>query len=33
VFQELAGHLFYPSVALRAPQEEIRRNGGSQPLL
>jgi cyclic beta-1,2-glucan synthetase len=33
VFQELAGHLFYGSAALRAPQTELRRNRGSQPLL
>ncbi len=33
VFQELAGHLFYGNAALRAPQAELRRNRGSQPLL
>ena len=33
VFQELAGHLLYGSAALRAPQAELRRNRGSQPLL
>jgi len=33
VAQELAGHLFYGSPALRAPQAELRRNRGSQPLL
>jgi cyclic beta-1,2-glucan synthetase len=33
VFQELAGHLFYGGSALRAPQAELRRNRGSQPLL
>ena len=33
VFQELAGRLFYPSAALRAPQDERQRNRGSQPLL
>jgi cyclic beta-1,2-glucan synthetase len=33
VFQELAGHLFYGSQTLRAPQAELRRNRGSQPLL
>ena len=33
VFQELAGHLFYGNPALRAPQAELRRNRGSQPLL
>ncbi|MEP7176768.1 MAG: glucoamylase family protein, partial [Gemmatimonadales bacterium] len=33
VFQELAGHLFYGTAALRAPQAELRRNRGSQPLL
>ena len=33
VFQELAGHLFYSNPALRAPQDELRRNRGSQPLL
>ena len=32
-FQELAGHLFYPSPVFRAPQEERDRNRGSQPLL
>jgi cellobiose phosphorylase len=33
VFQELAGHLFYSNPALRASQEELQRNRGSQPLL
>ncbi len=33
VYQELAGHLFYPNPTLRAPQDELRRNRGSQPLL
>ena len=33
VFQELAGDLFYANAALRAPQEELRRNRGSQPNL
>ncbi|MGH3994735.1 MAG: hypothetical protein ACRDSN_20010, partial [Pseudonocardiaceae bacterium] len=33
VFQELAGHLFFSHPALRAPQEELRRNRGSQPVL
>jgi cyclic beta-1,2-glucan glucanotransferase len=33
VFQELAGHLFYANRALQAPQDELRRNHGSQPLL
>ncbi len=33
VFQELAGHLLYGHPALRAPQLEMRRNRGSQPLL
>lgn len=33
VYKELAGRLFYPSAALRAPQDERRRNRGSQPLL
>ena len=33
VFQELAGHLLYDSTGLRAPQAELRRNRGSQPLL
>ncbi|MGH3371032.1 MAG: hypothetical protein ACRDPR_13645, partial [Nocardioidaceae bacterium] len=33
VFQELAGHLFFSHPALRAPQEELRRNRGSQPAL
>ncbi len=29
VFQDLAGHLFYPNPALRAPTEELRANEGS----
>jgi cyclic beta-1,2-glucan synthetase len=33
VYQELAGHLLYGNPALRAPQAELRRNKGSQPLL
>ncbi|HAX82545.1 MAG TPA: cyclic beta 1-2 glucan synthetase, partial [Actinobacteria bacterium] len=33
VYQELAGFLLYGSPALRAPQSELRRNRGSQPLL
>lgn len=33
VFQELAGYLLYPSADFRAPQDELRRNHGSQPLL
>ncbi len=33
VAQELAGFLFYGNPALRAPQAELRRNRGSQPLL
>ncbi|CAN5907458.1 hypothetical protein BH23GEM7_BH23GEM7_02370 [soil metagenome] len=33
VFQELAGHLFYANAAVRAPQEELRRNRGPQTLL
>ncbi len=33
VFQELAGCLLYPLPELRAPQEELCRNQGSQPLL
>ncbi|HZB28074.1 MAG TPA: glucoamylase family protein, partial [Gemmatimonadales bacterium] len=33
VFQELAAHLLYGSPSLRAPQAELRRNHGSQPML
>ena len=33
VFQDLAAYLFYSSPALRASQEELRRNRGSQPML
>ncbi len=33
VFQELAGCLLYPHPDLRAPQAELYRNRGSQPLL
>jgi cyclic beta-1,2-glucan synthetase len=33
IYQELAGFLLYGSPALRAPQVELRRNKGSQPLL
>lgn len=32
-YQDLAGHLFYPSSSFRAPQEERDRNRGSRPLL
>lgn len=32
-FQELAGYLFFPRPELRAPQEALLRNRGSQPLL
>lgn len=32
-FQELAGYLFFPRPELRAPQDELLRNQGSQPLL
>jgi cyclic beta-1,2-glucan synthetase len=33
LFQDLAGHLLYPTPELRAPAEEMRRNRGSQALL
>ena len=33
IYQELAGHLFYSDPALRAPQAELMRNRGGQPLL
>ncbi|HVE78216.1 MAG TPA: glucoamylase family protein [Gemmatimonadaceae bacterium] len=33
VFQDLAGHLFYSNPTLRAPQDELRRNRGGQPIL
>ena len=33
VFQEMAGHLFYSNPALRAPEAELRRNRGAQPIL
>ncbi|HEX7242776.1 MAG TPA: glucoamylase family protein, partial [Longimicrobiaceae bacterium] len=33
LFQELAGCMLYPLPELRAPQEELCRNQGSQPLL
>ncbi|HUF25507.1 MAG TPA: glucoamylase family protein [Gemmatimonadaceae bacterium] len=33
VYQELAGHLFYSYPPLRAPEDELLRNEGSQPLL
>ncbi|HEX2717215.1 MAG TPA: glucoamylase family protein, partial [Gemmatimonadaceae bacterium] len=33
IFQELAGHLFYATPALRATTEELEQNHGSQPLL
>ena len=33
VYQELASDLFYSRPTLRATQEELRRNRGSQPLL
>ena len=29
VFQDLAGYLFYPNPALRAPSDELRANAGS----
>ncbi|MCE3270711.1 MAG: hypothetical protein K0S57_1108 [Ramlibacter sp.] len=32
-FQELAGYLFFPRPELRASQEDLLRNRGSQPLL
>jgi len=33
VFQDLASPLFFGHPALRAPQDELRRNRGSQPML
>ncbi|MGI9076785.1 MAG: GH36-type glycosyl hydrolase domain-containing protein, partial [Gemmatimonadaceae bacterium] len=33
VFQDLAGHLFYPDPALRASENELRENHGAQTLL
>jgi cyclic beta-1,2-glucan synthetase len=33
VFQDLASQLLYANPALRVPQEELRANHGSQPLL
>jgi len=33
LFQDLAGHLLYSTGAFRAPQEELFRSRGSQPLL
>ncbi|HKN64905.1 MAG TPA: glucoamylase family protein, partial [Gemmatimonadaceae bacterium] len=33
VFQDLASPLFYGNPALRAPQDELRANQGSQPML
>ena len=33
IFQELAGHLFFSTSALRPPQSELLANRGSQPLL
>ena len=33
VFQDLAGPLFFGNPALRAPQNELRENRGSQPML
>ncbi len=33
IAQELAGHLLYGHPSLRAPQAELQRNRGSQPLL
>jgi cellobiose phosphorylase len=33
VFQEMAGHLFYSNPALRAPEAELGRNRGAQPIL
>jgi cyclic beta-1,2-glucan synthetase len=33
VFQELAGHLLYSNPSLRAPEDELRRNRGSQTRL
>ena len=33
VYQELAGHLFFGDSTLRAPEEELLRNRGSQPQL
>ncbi|MGH7497427.1 MAG: GH36-type glycosyl hydrolase domain-containing protein [Gemmatimonadales bacterium] len=33
IFQELAGHLFFSNPAIRAPQENLRRNRGSRQQL
>ncbi|HEU4996928.1 MAG TPA: glucoamylase family protein [Gemmatimonadaceae bacterium] len=33
IFQEIAGHLFYPNPAARFPEGELRRSHGGQPLL
>jgi cyclic beta-1,2-glucan synthetase len=33
VFQDLAAHLFYANPALRASEEDLRRNRGAQPSL
>jgi cyclic beta-1,2-glucan synthetase len=33
VFQDLAGQLFFGNPLLRAPQDELRENRGSQPML
>jgi cyclic beta-1,2-glucan synthetase len=33
LYQDLAGHLLYSTGAFRAPQEELFRSRGSQPLL
>ena len=33
VFQDLAASLFFGNPALRAPQDELRENTGSQPML
>jgi cyclic beta-1,2-glucan synthetase len=33
MFQELAGWMLFPTMRLRAPQAEVLRNTGSQPML
>jgi cyclic beta-1,2-glucan synthetase len=33
IYQDLAGPLFFGNPALRAPQDELRANHGSQPML
>ncbi|HET7457266.1 MAG TPA: glucoamylase family protein, partial [Gemmatimonadaceae bacterium] len=33
LYQQLAGHLFYSHPGLRAPQRELQRNQGGQPVL